>query len=165
MDCERINELLSAYCDGALSLLRRRRVETHLRVCRRCREDVRELRAMRQLLRMLPQPEPSPAFWAGVQVSVRAIQRSAFKVIVRRTQPQLVWGLSFALVALAGLMLGPRKVDNGSMQMAVIDPNELISLHAALRNDQPLADSGSLRYVIAQPDGVERSNDPPAASD
>lgn len=54
--CADLAELRSAYVDGALSDADRERVLTHLVGCTRCRADVAELRAVRELLRRGAEP-------------------------------------------------------------------------------------------------------------
>lgn len=55
-------QALSEYLDGRLSPSRARRVETHLTVCVRCRDEVESLRRTVGLLRRLPRQEPPRSF-------------------------------------------------------------------------------------------------------
>jgi anti-sigma factor RsiW len=58
---EHLSDLLSAYVDGALSPQQTAEVAAHLAVCDRCRAVMNDLRAVRAVLRSMPQPSPHPS--------------------------------------------------------------------------------------------------------
>ncbi len=156
MECERCNDHLSAYADDALSGRERRQVRSHLETCRRCREDLAEIRTLSALLRATPDPEPSPSFWAETYSTVR--KRGAAPP---RPAPLLHggfgWGVALASVFVFLLMMPPRRINRAPIPPTPVAPAELISLHARLRSDQPLADSGSIHYALADPDGADEN--------
>jgi anti-sigma factor RsiW len=51
-----VTDRLSPYLDGALSADELGRVEAHLETCGACHREYKELRALRQVLRALPEP-------------------------------------------------------------------------------------------------------------
>ena len=165
MDCERINQMLSAYRDGELRMWNVRKVKRHLSSCRRCHEDYNEIVSVRQLLRSLPGPPASPAFWANTFLQIRASRRSPTLRTFYRTHQQTALGLSIVMLILGSLVLAPRKVDHALQQPPVIEPYVFVSLHASIRNEQPLADSGSLRYTIADLGHLDWDNDDVSRAD
>jgi anti-sigma factor RsiW len=65
--CGRTARWLDQYIDGALSLPRRRSVESHLRHCERCRHELEATRRTIGLLSDLPKRELSANFEAGLR--------------------------------------------------------------------------------------------------
>ncbi len=61
MNCEQVEELLSAYLDNQLATEERREVATHLHQCRQCSAILTEFRRNDALLRHLPRVSPDPA--------------------------------------------------------------------------------------------------------
>lgn len=61
MNCERVEELLSAYLDNALAPEERREVAAHLRICTRCSAILAEFSRNDALLSHLPRVSPDPA--------------------------------------------------------------------------------------------------------
>jgi len=61
MNCQRIEELLSAYLEGDLSPEDKREVEAHLEACSSCSELLSALRETQEALAGFPELEPSPA--------------------------------------------------------------------------------------------------------
>jgi len=61
MNCEQVEELLSAYLDNALAQEEIAGVTTHLQQCERCRSILADFRRFDALLMQLPRVSPSPA--------------------------------------------------------------------------------------------------------
>jgi len=61
MNCEQVEELLSAYLDNMLALEERRAVATHLKSCTRCTATLADFRRNDALLKRLPRVSPDPA--------------------------------------------------------------------------------------------------------
>ncbi len=61
MNCEQVEELLSAYLDNQLATEERREVAMHLRHCAKCNAILAEFRRNDALLRHLPRVSPDPA--------------------------------------------------------------------------------------------------------
>jgi hypothetical protein len=121
---------------------------------------------MRQLLRTMPDPSPTPAFWPGLFLRVRERRPSPkIRSLYDRAHQQTALGISIVLIILGSLVLAPHKVDDALQQTPAIHPYLLISLHAYMRNDQPLADSGSLQYTMATFGHLDLKNDDAARSD
>jgi anti-sigma factor RsiW len=57
---EHMRTLLNAYLDGELHGLRLQEVETHLKSCADCRNELKELRSLSNILRTEPDPKPIP---------------------------------------------------------------------------------------------------------
>jgi Tol biopolymer transport system component len=60
MNCEQVEELLSAYLDNQLATEERREVAIHLQQCRECSAILAEFRRNDDLLRHLPRVSPNP---------------------------------------------------------------------------------------------------------
>lgn len=94
---ERVEELLSAYIDGELSIKEATLVEKHLRLCSACTQDLETLRQTVNLVRQLPAVSPPRSFtishllvperpWAWGYVYLRgATALAAFLLIVLLT--------------------------------------------------------------------------------
>jgi anti-sigma factor RsiW len=97
--CEDMRALLNAYLDGELSGWRLLQVQNHLASCASCREELRELRLVSDLLQAAPAPEfvPAERFVANLTLS---LPRRPITSHLKRG-PTLVWWL--APVALIGL--------------------------------------------------------------
>src|SRR5260370_26817699 len=91
-DWERQREQLSAYLDDELEPAERAALERHLPDCPRCQSELRELRAVRGLLRALPVPAlprsfvlpkdgpvPIPLSHGSHSTSASAIPRAAHR--------------------------------------------------------------------------------------
>ncbi len=162
MECERYNEKLSALCDGALSHADSERVRAHLDSCRRCTEDLAELKALKALLRGLPQPEPRTAFWADTHRKVRLHAASGARPARRLFAPRMHigWGIAAAAIFVVGILAAPRRIDQTPLpREPAIHVAALVSLHANLRADRPLEDTGSLRFYAAEATAADLADD------
>ena len=63
MNCERVEELLSAYLDNALALEDWREVTVHLQTCTRCNALLAEFSRNDALIARLPRVSPDPALY------------------------------------------------------------------------------------------------------
>ena len=70
-NCKAINNLLPAYLDDALPPSDKERVEEHLAVCSRCRQDVADLSKAVSLLHNLEEVEPPPFFEQRIMAAIR----------------------------------------------------------------------------------------------
>ena len=61
MNCEQVEELLSAYLDNALAPQERADVVAHLQLCSQCNSMLTDFRRFDALLKQLPRLSPSPA--------------------------------------------------------------------------------------------------------
>ena len=61
MNCERVEELLSAYLDNALAFEEWREVSAHLQICAKCSVMLAEFRRNDALIARLPRVDPDPA--------------------------------------------------------------------------------------------------------
>ena len=97
--CEDMRALLNAYLDGELSGWRLLQVQNHLASCASCREELRQLRTVSDLLHAAPEPEfvPAERFVANLTLN---LPRRPLKAQLKRG-PTLVWWL--APIALIGL--------------------------------------------------------------
>jgi anti-sigma factor RsiW len=151
MNCEYFNNKLSAYLDGELSNRESQRVRAHVCNCRRCWEDLRELEQLRVLLRNTCTITPESNFWTDVLRAIR-LEKPSRKTLRLRTmhRPSLGFALAGFVAAVLLFVLVPRPSVRNAVQTRIVEPITLVSLHADVRNDLPLADSGSMRYVFTE---------------
>ena len=82
MICREVEELLHAYCDGELDLIRHVQVEEHLPQCPGCAKQEQELRMLRSAVSTAAPYHRAPA-------SLRAkIQESLHRVTLRASTPR-----------------------------------------------------------------------------
>jgi anti-sigma factor RsiW len=86
---------LSAYVDGALTPEEATRIAAHLATCPACRAVAEDLRAVRSLVRSVPEPEPDPG----------ALARTLRHVEDSRIHRRSGWGAVWVAAAAAGLAL------------------------------------------------------------
>ena len=72
MSCTKMESRILAYVDGRLKESERIEMEKHLASCSACNVQVREFRAVNDLLGELPMLEPSPAFDVRVRARMAA---------------------------------------------------------------------------------------------
>lgn len=94
-------DALNAYLDDELSSDERRRIDEHLAMCADCRQELAELRVVRELLRGFPQFDPPASFQLGSEHERR---KTAEPTTILRLLP-LVRALSVAAV-LAFMVVG-----------------------------------------------------------
>ncbi len=58
---QELKELLPWYANGTLTEEERRRVETHLAQCERCRRELREIQKLRELVALSVESVPEPS--------------------------------------------------------------------------------------------------------
>ena len=69
-DCQRIQPLISGYIDGEISDEERSQVESHLKQCRQCSQDLADFNRMKEVTRSMKFPEPTDRqlefYWRSV---------------------------------------------------------------------------------------------------
>ena len=148
MDCESINSKLGAYLDGELATRSARQVEMHMRQCRRCKDDLGELQNLRLLLRNSRHAPPSPAFWSTFYLAVRNLSPNRNIRLIRQIGMHTGLATVFCLVIVTYLLVVPSRISHTPPPSPTIEPAILVSMHADLRTDLPLADSGAMRYIF-----------------
>ena len=154
MDCERHNQNLSAFLDGTLSRSEAKRVESHVRRCRGCNEELAELTRLKQILAALPDAEPAPDFWADSFRRVRSARPTRGAVARMRIRQGLTVCAAAASIFLVAL-LAQNESPTGALhpyEPTTIHADSLVALHTSLRTEMPLADTGTLRF--AHIDGI-----------
>ncbi len=70
MSCEKFEPMVSGYLDGELTDEQRQGFEKHLETCQQCRDQLAEMRDLKESLAMMKFAEPSDAelerYWRGV---------------------------------------------------------------------------------------------------
>lgn len=162
MNCERHNRNLSALLDGRLGRREEARLRHHLADCRRCASDLEEIKRSRDLLRALPDPEPSPDFWKETYRSIRTVQMTQRR---RRTRMAGRYAVYTALaLVLAAAVLIPRSPEIRippirRTAVTTLNPDALVALLASFETEIPLADSGSLGYAHTSGIASDWAND------
>jgi hypothetical protein len=108
MDCDDINELLSAFADGELPEDQSREIEAHLERCDDCREALQEVRALKEEVAQLSSMSAPEGFKASV---MQAIDEKGGKALAgmkpRPLSRSLVMSLaaSVAIVAISAFLI------------------------------------------------------------
>ncbi|MCC6446883.1 MAG: zf-HC2 domain-containing protein [Armatimonadetes bacterium] len=153
MECEHYNERLSEYVDGTLGAAETGAVRQHLAVCQRCCIDVRELRAMKQLLGVLKGPEAPSGFWPRMYGAIRA-RRQAAKAATGRRE----WlgtrrrGFAVAMAAAMTVLLAFLPTVQQGPEAWEMRPDDLIALHALSSLRNPLGERGRIGFVLSEKD-------------
>lgn len=161
MICERCNSRLSAYIDGKLSAAETRELNEHLTVCRRCREDLRELKSVRTMLRRLPEHEARQGFWDD---ALRAVRQRGRRRRVHWT-PQFAAGAAGAAIALGAIVVLSHQDRSGFAPLPspsseiVINPVSLVSLHTRERARSPLIDVAKVRFAGDEAEAADIAED------
>jgi len=78
MKCDRHAERLSALADGELSEKSARSLKQHIEECRKCREELRAVRALKNAIRDHTRSvEPPAGFWLGVRARMTELEQAA----------------------------------------------------------------------------------------
>jgi Putative zinc-finger/WD40-like Beta Propeller Repeat len=86
MNCERVEELLSAYLDNALALEEWREVSVHLQTCTRCNALLAEFSRNDALIARLPRFSPDPALYNRIFSSPEFLELTGTFDISSETQ-------------------------------------------------------------------------------
>jgi anti-sigma factor RsiW len=131
LGCRELGDLVHAYADGELDVVRSAEMERHLPGCAACTRTLRDLQALRSSLRTDGLYAPAPA---RLRRRARSLLRRAGRA--RRSVPVLRWasaGAALAVAAsLAWILVGIPRID-GPADDPIIE--EIISSH--LRSLEP----------------------------
>ena len=163
MNCRTCQNNLSSFADGAMAERDRERMSAHIAECGTCRDQLDELIALKALLGGAPDPTPSRDFWRASMSRLTPLIVSRRKARLRVQRLRLA-GAAFAaaIIGIAALQM-PTATESDAPSVrsapATFDPAALISLHAAVRATRPLADTGKIRYAIAEGNARDYAND------
>ncbi len=104
MKCERVKAKVHWYVAGALSSRQARAIEQHVSQCPDCAKALAEAKAIPQLLKNLPVPQPHPDLAARIDAAVRAHAASR-PVAARHLKPALVAAAALAVAIIAVLVV------------------------------------------------------------
>jgi anti-sigma factor RsiW len=152
MDCEQVEELLSALADGELTGAAAWRLRRHVRTCARCTAELAALEETRAAVRRRsPSPAPHlfsarsrgapPDFWPSVSHRLDGID--AARALERRTRPpRLHW---MAVSALLALLLAVAV-------FLALRPAPVLPAWAAAQHAQPLrSEPGRPAFLTTSP--------------
>jgi anti-sigma factor RsiW len=155
MNCRSIRDQLSLHLDGRLSGTAARRVRAHLADCLPCRDEYRELLALKSLFTEAAQPIAPPGFWDALHSDLREqalrrerVTRRGWLARSGRRAPMLAAGLAALLLA-AIIPIEYYGSDHGRDGVSV---DEMIADHAGYCARQPLLENGRMHYLIAEAD-------------
>jgi len=114
--CDQIKHVLSPYLDDELDPETRERVQTHLRECPACNEEINFQQVFWTSVKQLPEVEPPPAFNAFVMARLgekRLKNRWGFTGFpMLNFRPSLVYSSVFFLFLFLGILIGTNLVKN-----------------------------------------------------
>jgi len=126
MKCKEVSQVLIDYHESSLDADQRRWVEQHLSECEKCRDRLKEVEQLYQLLAKERVPSPGESLLTGFLPEVRArIERKKKRRGLRIPKPRLAFGiltiLAVAIVSIFMFTLDKRNlVDRVSEKMAEI---------------------------------------------
>jgi len=135
MNGDRVHPLMSLYVSGDLTESERETAEAHLETCLRCREEVRALREMADLLAGDRLSDPGPNFWARFESSVLEGTR-----LLDRENSRSALGFLKSLVQPAHRVNPVRALVCASTVVLVAALGTLFVWKAHLRYSEPLTD-------------------------
>lgn len=128
MSCT-VEEDLTAYVDGELSMVEAARVRSHLAACAGCRLTEALLRRTMAEVAMLPAYEPSPALRRRVLAEVEALPRPWSERVRRWLSPGALapaW-VALAAAAVVAVVVGQRTAAERRQELAVAENYELLT--------------------------------------
>lgn len=149
---DHVTDRLSAYLDGALGVRDLEYVRGHIETCPACLHEFEELRALRSLLRQLPEPVAPEGFAERVRWRlqreagrrVRMSLRDMLSIPLRRPVA-LRWALACAaLLVVVGLPLGWLA---GPVHQTPLDADVYLRDYLILSVDRPLTDEATTTLV------------------
>jgi len=139
LNCERIDELLSAWIEEDLDQATHDAVSEHLGECLRCAAIVRDITAIRRDAARLPELEPSRDLWDGIAARIEA---PVITLDARRASPaRRRWTLAAAAVLLV-------TVTSGITYTVAMNLDRTAGSVAASA-DAPIADPGTPASLVS----------------
>lgn len=102
MNCETMEELLSAYIDGEATAEERQTVEQHIASCASCRAALQDFSTVQTLSRMLPVLDAPQGFRQRVTERVERTSRTWFRI--RQFAPRFALGTIALLLISTGVL-------------------------------------------------------------
>jgi len=63
MDCKKVKKELSSYLDNEINLDQKSKVKEHLKKCKACSYQLKQLRQIQSLVQKIPSQKPEPGFY------------------------------------------------------------------------------------------------------
>ncbi|MGQ9731451.1 MAG: zf-HC2 domain-containing protein [Candidatus Zipacnadales bacterium] len=150
-DCHRVVKQLPDYQAGALTGVRRERLDAHLAECEACRRQLKALERTAALLNSTALRKPSRDLWPEIaaQLAPREQRREQwyFWLPVRRTGVAVVAVALLIVIMLAMIM--PRHVSHGPTVALEYEADEEAQLFAGWHAETSLLSGASNRYALA----------------
>lgn len=140
MNCQKVDNLLSAYLDREVSRTESRDIRLHLEECPRCRAEYLRLSQSKELLAAFHEVEPPSDLHASLIANLGSTEASPFYQWLDRFKPLALAGaLGLVLFAVIGLPLAQGE------RMAKVDPlsdlSFLLSEHQRFQLNKPFANA------------------------
>ncbi len=142
-----VTDHLSAYLDGALGVRDLEHVQAHLEVCPSCLREYEEFRALRGMLRRLPEPPVPRGFaervhWRLQREAVRPGRPSLLALLPSlRFAPARLALVCATLLLVLGLPLA--WMWRGGAHETPLDADAYLRYYLVLSADRPLADQAA----------------------
>jgi len=144
MNHDEIRELLHAYADGELDLVRAREIEQHLQSCDGCRQATEQIRALSEAL-----TGDAPAYRAPARLrrNIRAALRREAKETEQSFSPWMIFatGAACAAVLFAFLFFQTSRASRGNANVDQVIANHVRSLLATHLVDVASSDQHTVK--------------------
>lgn len=151
MNCEKMAELMSDYVDGCLSGQDCSDLETHLTVCRNCREHLESIRAVVTSLKHLAGCRCPVDCWPDVRRRVldRSHVKPAWHGLLLRPAVAVPAAVGAAVLAL--ILAWPAHIEEPAAQDLLSPPEyaRYIGAHSAVQSRQMLTDP-DVTFIAAE---------------
>jgi anti-sigma factor RsiW len=151
MNCERFEELLSAYLEGELSAGERAEMDAHLAACAACAELLAVSREMREALAGFPEAEPGPELMARLYAvpEKKKFFKPAFQFLLRPDLQPVFAALSVLFIAVSFVFTAPqgrgiRKAIDRQIHLGYSEAEKLYAKAGSLTDEL-----GSLKTTVA----------------
>src|ERR1700680_4551770 len=146
MNCEQVEELLSAYLDNMLAPEERRAIAAHLQTCRSCSEALADFRRNDALLSHLPRVSPDPALRERIFSSPEFLELTGTEGTAPEGEAPLEWTVPRLSVK------SPRRDTPGHPHLIAIPGGRSTAPGPTVRIDTQIPQRGrgrGLRIMIA----------------
>ena len=151
MNCERFEELLSAYLEGELSAGERAGMDAHLAACASCSELLAVSREMREVLAGFPEAEPGPELMARLYAipEKKSFFKPVFRFLLRPDLQPVFAALSVLVIAVSFVFTAPQgrgiqKAINRQLHLGYSQVEKLYAKAGSLTDEL-----GSLETTVA----------------
>jgi len=125
MKCNMSGEKLIAFTESKLTTKEAKKVEAHIKNCKQCRESLKDIRSVKEILNKTKDIKMSPVFWDNLYNNIQhKIDRYTRKV-VKFTKKQIEFAIGLAFIIMFGILLLWQNPENKSDENNITQETEM----------------------------------------